>query len=315
MAVHARPQRHRALRGRARGAAAGPCCAGRRRPARAGGRRSPGAGRRTAAGSGAAGPAPRRDTRARGRPRRASASREVVVGVLDQRGQQRVAVLEVAVERGAGDAELARDRVERHGGRPAGLELVERDALYGCPYLCRRARSLESLTSVRGYNTEAMEHAERSNCRGSASRRRCRCGRASCRRPGRGRSSCGWRRRASRSPSSRCGAASTTTSRSSRSCPGTTSWAWRGTGARVAALTKVGGWADRVVLDDADLVPVPDGVSAEAVETRDRQRRHGVADAAPRGEGPARADDRRARRGGRRRHGARAARAPRGHPT
>ena len=35
----------------------------------------------------------------------------------------------------------------------------------------------------------------------------------------------------------------------------------------VAALTKVGGWADRVVLDRADLVPVPDGVSAEAAET------------------------------------------------
>jgi NADPH:quinone reductase-like Zn-dependent oxidoreductase len=38
-------------------------------------------------------------------------------------------------------------------------------------------------------------------------------------------------------------------------------------GARVAALTKVGGWADRVLLDRADLVPVPDGVSAEAAET------------------------------------------------
>jgi NADPH:quinone reductase-like Zn-dependent oxidoreductase len=39
------------------------------------------------------------------------------------------------------------------------------------------------------------------------------------------------------------------------------------TGAPVAALTKVGGWADRVILDRADLVPVPDGVSAEAAET------------------------------------------------
>ena len=39
------------------------------------------------------------------------------------------------------------------------------------------------------------------------------------------------------------------------------------TGARVAALTKVGAWADRVVLDDADLVPVPDGLDPEAVET------------------------------------------------
>src|SRR3954454_23503547 len=34
------------------------------------------------------------------------------------------------------------------------------------------------------------------------------------------------------------------------------------TGRRVAALTKVGGWADRVVLDEADLVPVPAGVDA-----------------------------------------------------
>ena len=40
-----------------------------------------------------------------------------------------------------------------------------------------------------------------------------------------------------------------------------------GTGQRVAALTKVGGWADYVVLDRADLVPVPDGLSAEAAET------------------------------------------------
>jgi NADPH:quinone reductase-like Zn-dependent oxidoreductase len=39
------------------------------------------------------------------------------------------------------------------------------------------------------------------------------------------------------------------------------------TGARVAALTKVGGWADRVILDRADLVPVPDGLAPEAVET------------------------------------------------
>src|SRR3954471_17670988 len=38
-------------------------------------------------------------------------------------------------------------------------------------------------------------------------------------------------------------------------------------GQRVAALTKVGGWADRVILDRADLVPVPDGLSPEAVET------------------------------------------------
>jgi len=38
-------------------------------------------------------------------------------------------------------------------------------------------------------------------------------------------------------------------------------------GRRVAALTKVGGWADHVVLDEVDLVDVPDGVSAEAAET------------------------------------------------
>jgi NADPH2:quinone reductase len=41
----------------------------------------------------------------------------------------------------------------------------------------------------------------------------------------------------------------------------------RAGGRRVAALTKVGAWADRVVLDEADLVDVPDGVSAEAAET------------------------------------------------
>src|SRR5690242_13045353 len=34
-------------------------------------------------------------------------------------------------------------------------------------------------------------------------------------------------------------------------------------GRRVAALTKVGGWAEHVLLDREDLVPVPDGVSAE----------------------------------------------------
>jgi NADPH2:quinone reductase len=38
-------------------------------------------------------------------------------------------------------------------------------------------------------------------------------------------------------------------------------------GQRVAALTKTGGWADRVVLDPADLVPVPEGVDAAAAET------------------------------------------------
>src|SRR3954447_2814344 len=39
------------------------------------------------------------------------------------------------------------------------------------------------------------------------------------------------------------------------------------TGRRVAALTKTGGWADHVILDRADLVPVPDGLAPEAVET------------------------------------------------
>ncbi len=38
-------------------------------------------------------------------------------------------------------------------------------------------------------------------------------------------------------------------------------------GARVAALTKVGAWADRVLLDAADLVPVPDGLDPVAAET------------------------------------------------
>jgi NADPH:quinone reductase-like Zn-dependent oxidoreductase len=38
-------------------------------------------------------------------------------------------------------------------------------------------------------------------------------------------------------------------------------------GQRVAALTKIGGWAQRVLLETGDLVPVPDGVSAEDAET------------------------------------------------
>ena len=38
-------------------------------------------------------------------------------------------------------------------------------------------------------------------------------------------------------------------------------------GDRVAALTKIGGWAERVLLDAADLVPVPAGVDAAAAET------------------------------------------------
>src|SRR6185503_14042970 len=38
-------------------------------------------------------------------------------------------------------------------------------------------------------------------------------------------------------------------------------------GRRVAALTKTGAWADRVVLDAAELVPVPDGVGPAEAET------------------------------------------------
>jgi NADPH:quinone reductase-like Zn-dependent oxidoreductase len=38
-------------------------------------------------------------------------------------------------------------------------------------------------------------------------------------------------------------------------------------GQRVAALTKTGGWADRVLLDAADLVPVPDGIDPADAET------------------------------------------------
>ncbi len=38
-------------------------------------------------------------------------------------------------------------------------------------------------------------------------------------------------------------------------------------GARVAALTKVGGWASHVLVDAADVVPVPAGVSAAEAET------------------------------------------------
>ncbi|MDG4772511.1 medium chain dehydrogenase/reductase family protein [Solwaraspora sp. WMMD792] len=39
------------------------------------------------------------------------------------------------------------------------------------------------------------------------------------------------------------------------------------TGTRVAALVKTGGWASHVVVDRADLVPVPDGISATEAET------------------------------------------------
>jgi NADPH:quinone reductase-like Zn-dependent oxidoreductase len=39
------------------------------------------------------------------------------------------------------------------------------------------------------------------------------------------------------------------------------------TGRRFAAVTKVGGWASHLLIDAADLVPVPDGVDAAAAET------------------------------------------------
>ncbi|MBA3947346.1 MAG: zinc-binding dehydrogenase [Herpetosiphonaceae bacterium] len=38
-------------------------------------------------------------------------------------------------------------------------------------------------------------------------------------------------------------------------------------GQRVAAVTKIGGWADYAILPAADLVPVPDGLDAAAAET------------------------------------------------
>jgi NADPH:quinone reductase-like Zn-dependent oxidoreductase len=38
-------------------------------------------------------------------------------------------------------------------------------------------------------------------------------------------------------------------------------------GLRVAALVKVGGWASHVVVDSADVVPVPDGIGAAEAET------------------------------------------------
>ncbi|QKG27045.1 medium chain dehydrogenase/reductase family protein [Actinomadura verrucosospora] len=38
-------------------------------------------------------------------------------------------------------------------------------------------------------------------------------------------------------------------------------------GTRVAALTKIGGWASHVLLDAADAVPVPDGIGAAEAET------------------------------------------------
>ncbi len=49
--------------------------------------------------------------------------------------------------------------------------------------------------------------------------------------------------------------------------PGVAGVAGVALGQRVAAVTKIGGWADHVVLPAADLVPVPEGVDAAAAET------------------------------------------------
>src|ERR1700754_1373805 len=38
-------------------------------------------------------------------------------------------------------------------------------------------------------------------------------------------------------------------------------------GTRVAALVKVGGWASHVLVDAADVVPVPEGIGAAEAET------------------------------------------------
>src|SRR5215213_2024585 len=38
-------------------------------------------------------------------------------------------------------------------------------------------------------------------------------------------------------------------------------------GQRIAAVTKIGAWADYIVLPATDLTPVPDGVAADAAET------------------------------------------------
>ena len=54
---------------------------------------------------------------------------QVVVGVGDQLGEQRVAVGEVAVERGPGDAHPLADGVDRDAGDPVLGELFQRDAL------------------------------------------------------------------------------------------------------------------------------------------------------------------------------------------
>jgi NADPH:quinone reductase-like Zn-dependent oxidoreductase len=40
-----------------------------------------------------------------------------------------------------------------------------------------------------------------------------------------------------------------------------------GVGRRVAALTKTGGWSDRVLLEARQLAPVPEGLDAAAAET------------------------------------------------
>ena len=59
-------------------------------------------------------------------------------------------------------------------------------------------------------------------------------------------------------------------------------------GRRVAALTKTGAWADRVVLHTAELTPVPDGVDAAAAENVVVNGVPRCACSAPRACGPAR---------------------------
>ena len=118
--------------------------------------------------------------------------------------------------------------------------------------------------------------------------------RRTCRRPGQ--ASSGWTRPASRSPSSRCGAASTTTSRRSRSCPATT-WSARSTAAgpgverpRRAAGRR--GHQDRWLGQPRAARRRRPGAGAGRLGRGRRgdrrgQRHHRVADAAPDGEGPA----------------------------
>ena len=59
-------------------------------------------------------------------------------------------------------------------------------------------------------------------------------------------------------------------------------------GRRFAAVTKIGGWASHLLVDAADLVPVPDGVDAADAETVVVNGDHRLADAAPHRQGPPR---------------------------